>query len=159
MFRLESDRALVQSFRPYDRRVIEMPAGITFPLFVRNYLVWTETSGARVYLVFGIPGSHEPLGIIFRRDQSGGDLITQMCEWCHTSGPSSQVGLLTVDVSNKRRVGVSLCLDLRCKDRLEDIANRSGRQPLEFLASLQQRMYRFAHEVLGVSSLPPPRRV
>ena len=161
MFRLESDRALVQSFRPYDRRVIEMPADITFPLFVRDYLAWTETSGARVYLIFGIPGTHKPLGIIFRRDQSGGDLITQMCDWCHTSGPSSQVGLLTADANTKRRVGVSLCLDLRCKERLEDVANRAGRQPLAVLAALQERMYRFAHEALGLESQSPspPSRV
>jgi hypothetical protein len=131
-----------------------MPAGVTFPLFVRDYLVWTETSNARVYLVFGIPGSYKPMGIIFRRDQSGGDLITQMCEWCHTSGPSSQVGMLTVDVNSKRRVGVSLCLDLHCKDRLEEIANRSGRQPRDFLTSLQERMYRFAHQALGVEAQP-----
>ena len=95
MFRFENDRALIESFRPSDRRVIEMPAGITFPLFVRDYLAWTETSGARVYLIFSAPGSRKPIGIIFRRDSLGGGLVTRMCEWCHSYGSAHEVCLLT----------------------------------------------------------------
>ncbi|MBJ6761479.1 FBP domain-containing protein [Myxococcaceae bacterium JPH2] len=148
MFRLETDRALIQAFRPRDRRVIEMPKGVSFPHFVRDYLAWTETSGARVYLVFAATGSVKPIGIIFRRDSLGGERMASMCEWCHTYGGSSEVGLLTTDVNSKRRVGVSLCADLRCKDRLEDAANRSGRHPGEILAELRARMSRFAQEVL-----------
>ena len=150
MFRLETDRALVEAFRPLDRRVIEMPSDLTFPLFVRDYLAWTETSGARVYLVFGAPGSHRPIGIIFRRGPSSGANASLMCDWCHTTAPASEVGLLTVDVSSHRRVGVSLCLDLRCKERLEDAADRSGRHPLELLEPMRARMFRFAREGLGI---------
>ncbi|MBU8898798.1 hypothetical protein DRW03_11235 [Corallococcus sp. H22C18031201] len=149
MFRLETDRALIQAFRPRDRRVIEMPKGVSFPYFVRDYLAWTETSGARVYLVFAASGSVRPIGIIFRRDSLGGERMASMCEWCHTYG-ASEVGLLTTDVNSKRRVGVSLCADLRCKDRLEDAADRAGRHPGEMLAELRARMSRFAQEVLGI---------
>ena len=155
MFRLETDRALITSFRSRDRRAIEMPAGITFPLFVRDYLAWTETSGARVYLVFAAPGSRKPIGIIFRRDaQDGGARTSHMCEWCHSYGSSYEVGLLTTDASSKRRVGVSLCVDLRCKEKLEDAADRSGRHPLKALEQLQERMFRFAHEALGIEAEP-----
>jgi hypothetical protein len=156
VFRLETDRALIESFRARDRRVIEMPPGITFPLFVRDYLVWTETSGARVYLVFAAPGSRKPIGIIFRRDSSdSGARTSRMCDWCHSQGSSSEVGLLTTDVNNTRRVGVVLCVDLRCKQKLEDAADRSGRHPLEVLEQLQERMFRFAHEALGIEAERP----
>jgi hypothetical protein len=154
VFRLETDRALIGSFRPRDRRAIEMPPGITFPLFVRDYLAWTETSGARVYLVFAAPGSRKPIGIIFRRDSPDGAPTSRMCDWCHTYGSSNEVGLLTTDVNSKRRVGVSLCVDLRCKEKLEDAADRAGRHPLEFLEQLQKRMFRFAHEALGIDDRP-----
>lgn len=153
MFRLETDRALIESFRSRDRRLIEMPSGITFPLFVRDYLTWTETSGVRVYLVFAAPGTRKPIGIIFRRDSPGGGALTaSMCEWCHSHGTSSEVGLLTTDVNSKRRVGVTLCVDLRCKQKLEDAADRAGRHPLEPLEQLQERMFRFAHEALGIDA-------
>lgn len=155
MFRLETDRALIESFRPRDRRVIEMPAGITFPHFTRDYLAWTETSGARVYLVFTAPGSRKPIGIIFRRDSPDvGGRTSRICDWCHNSGSSSEVGLLTTDVNNHRRVGVSLCVDLRCKEKLEDAADRSGRHPREALEQLRERMFRFAHEALGIDAEP-----
>ncbi|MCY1015710.1 FBP domain-containing protein [Pyxidicoccus sp. MSG2] len=156
MFRFENDRALIESFRSRDRRVIEMPEGITFPLFVRDYLAWTETSGARVYLIFSAPGSRKPIGIIFRREPPGGEPTYRMCEWCHSYGSSSEVGMLTTDVDNKRRVGVTLCNDLRCKEKLEDAADRSGRHPLQFLEQLNARMFRFAHEALGIESPPQP---
>jgi hypothetical protein len=156
VFRLETDRALIESFRSRDRRVIEMPPGITFPLFVRDYLAWTETSGLRVYLVFAAPGSRKPIGLIFRRDSpEGGALTSYMCDWCHSHGSSSEVGLLTTDVNNKRRVGVTLCVDLRCKQKLEDAADRAGRHPLQAFAQLQERMFRFAHEALGIEAERP----
>lgn len=155
MFRFETDRGLIESFRPRDRRVIEMPQDISFPLFVRDYLAWTETSGARVYLIFSAPGTRKPIGIIFRRDTSaGGERTSSLCEWCHTYGSSHEVGLLTTDVNSKRRVGVHLCLDLRCKEKLEDAADRAGRHPNEVLEQLQARMFRFAQEALGIEAQP-----
>ncbi|MCP3143420.1 FBP domain-containing protein [Pyxidicoccus xibeiensis] len=156
MFRFETDRALIESFRPRDRRVIEMPEGITFPLFVRDYLAWTETSGARVYLIFSAPGSRKPIGIIFRREPPGGEPATRMCDWCHNSGASHEVGLLTTDVDNRRRVGVTLCVDLRCREKLEDAADRDGRHPLEVVERLNARMFRFAQEALGIEPSPQP---
>ena len=154
MFRFENDRALIESFRSRDRRVIEMPEGISFPLFVRDYLAWVETSGARVYLIFAAPGSRKPIGIIFRREPPGGEPTYRMCEWCHSHGTSAEVGMLTTDVDNKRRVGVTLCNDLRCKEKLEDAADRSGRHPRQALDELSARMYRFAHEALGIDAQP-----
>jgi hypothetical protein len=79
-----------------------------------------------------------------------------MCEWCHSDGSSSELGMLTTDVDNRRRVGVTLCNDLRCKEKLEDAADRSGRHPLQFLEQLNARMFRFAHEALGIEASPQP---
>lgn len=156
MFRLESDQALVQAFRPRDRRLIEMPADVRFPHFVRDYLVWTETSGARVYLVFGEPGTRRPLGVIFRREvQPSQEPGANMCDWCHTFGSNLEVGLLTVDVTNRRRAGMYLCRDLRCKDKVEDAADRSGRHPLEAFQRLNARIFQFAQEVLGIEAGTP----
>ncbi|XXF76794.1 FBP domain-containing protein [Myxococcaceae bacterium GXIMD 01537] len=154
MFRLETDRDLIKSFRPRDQRAIEMPKGIKFPMFVRDYLAWRESSGARMYLVFGAPGTHKPIGIIFRKDSEAGPPVAALCDWCHTYGSSNEVGLLTTAVSSKRRVGVHLCLDLRCKEKLEDAANRTGHHPREGLERLHERMFRFAHEALGIKAQP-----
>jgi hypothetical protein len=79
-----------------------------------------------------------------------------MCEWCHSYGSSSEVGMLTTDVDNRRRVGMTLCNDLRCKEKLEDAADRSGRHPLQFLEHPNARMFRFAHEALGIKSQLQP---
>jgi hypothetical protein len=155
VFRLETDRDLIEAFRPRDRRVIEMPENVMFPLFVRDYLAWTETSGARVYLVFAAPVSRKPIGIIFRKEsQDSGVGTSRICEWCHSYGSSSEVGLLTTDVNSKRRVGVHLCVDLRCKEKLEDAADRAGRHSMEYLERLRERMFRFAHEALGIEAPP-----
>ena len=155
MFRIESDQALVQAFRPRDRRLIEMPEAAHFPLFVRDYLVWTETSGARVYLVFGAPGTRRPVGVIFRRDAHPTmEPGANMCDWCHTVGSSLEVGLLTVEVTSKRRAGMYLCRDLRCKEKVEDAADRAGRHPLEAFQRLNARIFHFAHEVLGIEAGP-----
>jgi hypothetical protein len=151
VFRIESDQALVQAFRPRDRRLIEMPAEVRFPHFVRDYLVWTETSGARVYLVFGAPGTRKPVGVIFRREvQPSQEPGANMCDWCHTFGSNLEVGLLTVDVTNRRRAGMYLCRDLRCKEKVEDGADRAGRHPLEAFQRLNARIFHFAQEVLGI---------
>jgi hypothetical protein len=47
-------------------------------------------------------------------------------------------------------------MDLRCKEKLEDAADRSGRHPKEALERLQERMFRFAHEALGIEAPAQP---
>ena len=37
MFLIPSEDALLQAFRPRDRKVLEPPPGVTYPLFVRDY--------------------------------------------------------------------------------------------------------------------------
>lgn len=154
MFRIESEKDLQRAFRPRDRQTLELPEGLQFPLFVRDYLSWVEPTGTRVNLVLAVPGSRLPVGITFRRDAHGGPGGPCMCDWCHTPGSVEGIGMLTTDVNSKRRVGVNLCLDLRCKERLEAVADLSGRHPQEFIKPLMERMLRFTREALRIDAVP-----
>jgi FBP C-terminal treble-clef zinc-finger len=155
MFRIETEKDLLQAFRPRDRKTLELPEGIKFPLFVRDYLAWSEPAGTRVFLMLPSPGdSRQPVGIAFRRDSPGGGPGSCMCDWCHSYGAADEIGLLTTDVSSKRRVGINLCIDLRCKEKLESAADLSGRHPRELLQPLMERMVRFASEALRIHTVP-----
>ncbi len=150
MFRIETEKELLGAFRSRDRKFVELPKGTRFPLFVRDYLAWVDPYGVRVFLVFTAPGSQRPTGIAFRRDQQGDkSLVPQVCDWCRCS-TAGEIGLLTTDVDSKRRVGVNLCLDLRCGERLETATNLAGRSVLDENRRLIERMARFAHEALGI---------
>ncbi|RKH77019.1 hypothetical protein D7Y21_37890 [Corallococcus sp. AB045] len=150
MFRIESEKELLRAFRSRDRKHVELPKGTQLPLFVRDYLSWVDPYGVRVFLVFVAPGSKQPTGIAFRRDQQGDPtLAPKMCDWCRTS-TDAEIGMLTTDVDSKRRVGVYVCLDLRCGERLEAMSDRSGRSDLDDKARLIERMARFASEALGL---------
>src|SRR6478672_10282445 len=124
MFRLDSEQALLKSFRPADRKVVELPPGLNLPLFVRDYLAWTHPAGGRTFVVFSVPGG-VPTGIVFDTNGSGPG-VPAMCDWCHSPGLGTQVGLLTARVNSRKRVGVHICTDLSCRQKLEDDANRRG---------------------------------
>ena len=101
-----------------------------------------------MYLVFAVPGG-APTGISFDTNGSGAQ-VPQMCDWCHSMGSGSEVGLLTARLNSKKRVGVNLCADLSCKAKLEDEANRTGASVLPALQKLVARMGRFASEGLHI---------
>jgi len=148
MFQLTSEEMLIQTFRPRDRAGMEIPSDLKFPLFVRDYVAWREPSGAGVRLVFGPPGG-APTGIFFRRAH-GEPNTAQMCEWCHSGGGADQIGLMTADVNSRKRAGITICLDLRCQEKIEDAANRAGRSALDAKRAMMERIAKFAHEALGI---------
>ncbi|MFP2908272.1 FBP domain-containing protein [Pyxidicoccus sp. 3LFB2] len=151
MFRIETEKELLNAFRSRDRKHVELPKGTRLPLFVRDYLSWVDPYGVRVFLVFMAPGSTQLTGIAFRRDQQGEKTgAPVVCDWCRASGGSDMIGLLTTDVDSKRRVGVYLCMDLRCNERLESTTNLAGRSLLDETQKLIERMTRFATEGLGM---------
>lgn len=153
MFRIETEKELLSAFRSRDRKYVELPRGTRLPLFIRDYLAWVDPYGVRVFLVFTAPGASRPTGIAFRRDQQGDKmLVSRVCDWCHAAGSSDQVGLLTTDVDAKRRVGVNLCLDLRCNERLESMMNLEGRSAVEPIQKVVECMARFATEALGMET-------
>lgn len=156
MFLIRSEQDLLQAFRPRERDVVQLPEQARYPIFVRDYLAWVEPAGARVFLVFQDEESKRPLGIAFRRDTSGEGGGGRMCEWCHTLGSADEIGLLTADKNSRRRMGVGLCRDLRCKEKLEQAADLAGRSAEVPKRQLMERMARFAREGLGIERVPGP---
>ena len=149
MFRLDSEEALLRAFRPKDREAVEPLSGLTYPLFVRHYLAWPHPAGGKLYLVFAVPKG-APTGIVFESNGGAGAPVAQMCDWCHGFGLGAQVGLLTARHTANRRVGVHVCTDLGCKQRLEEEADRAGVSAVPALEALLARIGRFASEGLEI---------
>jgi hypothetical protein len=152
MFLIKSERELLQAFRHRDRGAFEPPPGVPFPILVRDYRAWIDPSGVRAYLVFQDPGTGRPLGIAFRRDVAPDEGTSRMCDWCHNFG--ADVGLLTAERTSRRRVGVGICRDLRCAERIEQAAELAGRSSRPAQQRLLERMVRFAREGLGIEAVP-----
>lgn len=108
---------MIELFRPLDQDQVIVPTTMRFPLAVKDYVSWREPSGHRTYLVFNDPVRNQPLGVVFERSH-GSQKVPMMCEWCHSVRPQSDVALMTATASEKRRVGVHLCSDLLCKERI-----------------------------------------
>lgn len=152
MFRVATEKEFLDAFRPRDRKHVELPPDAKFPMIVLDYLAWSDPSGTRVFLFFMPPGE-PPTGIAFRRDQSGGDHRgPRMCEWCHAHASMDQIGLLTTDVNSRKRVGVNLCLDLKCGERIEEAADRAGKSRRVEAKKLLERMAQFTREALGITA-------
>lgn len=147
MFKLESEDALLKAFRPKDRDLVELSPEVALPRIVRDYVAWRHPAGGRVFVVFAVRGG-APTGIAFDTNGGSGDTVPQMCDWCHHSGVGTQVALLTARLNGKKRLGVHLCSDLSCKQKLEDAANRSGTSAADAVAAVVERMARFAEDAL-----------
>lgn len=149
MFKLDSEKALLDAFRPRDRKHVELTPDVHFPLFVRDYFAWLHPGGGRVFLVFATPHG-APTGIVF--DSNGGTsaAVPQMCHWCHCHAAGTGVAVLTAKLNSKKRVGVAVCADLSCAQKLEDEANRSGRSVRPAMEKLVERMGQFAQDGLGI---------
>ncbi len=154
MFLIPSESELLSAFRPRDRKAFEPPAAVTYPLVARDYYAWVDQTGVRAHLVLQEPSSGRLLGITFRRDSGGGGAAGRMCDWCHSYGSADEIGLLTADRSSRKRVGVLICRDLRCREKLEDSANLAGRASVDARRRTVQRMLQFAREALGIESVP-----
>lgn len=150
MFRLDSEDAVLNSFRPKDRATVELLKDMTLPRLVRHYLAWQHPSGGKTYLVFATPGG-VPTGITFETNGGGtGAPIPHMCDWCHQAGIGTSVGLLTAIVNGRKRAGVLVCTDLSCQQKIEEEADRQGRSAVPQMEKLVERMGRFASEALSI---------
>lgn len=149
MFRLQTEDELRDAFRPKDRDVVELLPEMKFPLFVRDYLAWVHPSGGRVFLLFAVPNG-AATGIVFQSNGGNGTSVAQMCDWCHSYGVGTQIGLLTAQLNANKRVGVHLCSDLSCRQKIEDEANRAGKNPLPLLKDLVERIGVFASDGLKI---------
>ncbi|MBL8954862.1 MAG: FBP domain-containing protein [Myxococcaceae bacterium] len=149
MFKLDNEAALLDAFRPKDRKLVQLTPEVRLPQFVRNYLSWKHPGGTYVYLVFATPGG-APTGIVFDSNSGSGPAVPAMCDWCHLSSSGSTVGLLTARRNAKKSVGVHVCSDLGCQQRLEEEADRQGISVLPWWEKLIERMGRFASESLDI---------
>lgn len=113
MFKISSEAELLDAFRSTEREKIELPRDLAFPIYVKDYLSWIEPSGARAFFVVDIGARRAPFGLVFRRTLGGS---VSMCEWCHSV--SDDVGLLSAWATSRRSVGVHLCHDLGCRERM-----------------------------------------
>jgi hypothetical protein len=166
LFRINSEAELRDTFRRRDEGHVDLPPQMTFPVSFRHYVAWHEPSGVRQFLVLQRPQWARPIGIVFRRYQtpgpgSGSGTGTGMCEWCHAHGASDEIGLLSADVDSKRRVGVNLCLDLSCQEKLESLPGIPPTKIKELTEKLMRRMTRFVTDALEIQpqiSATPPKQ-
>lgn len=118
MIRIDSEHELLMAFREIDRDEVDLASAVKFPLILKDYLAWTEPSGHRVYLLFQDPNGNIARGLVFRRSSIPAQPIVQMCQWCHSVRGGNAVRLLTVKASQNRTLGLHLCSDLSCKEKV-----------------------------------------
>lgn len=149
MEQIKSEEELLNAFRPRDRKHVEIPSDMTFPLMFSHYLAWTESSRARVFLLFKRPSWKAPVAISFRRMHSGGG---GMCDWCQTIGSSDQVGMMSITRDPNTSLGFMLCLDLGCINRLEQVAELSGKDFGKLSKGLVDKISKFFETNLEIQS-------
>lgn len=151
MFKIDSEQALFDAFRPRDRKHLCVPVGKQLPMVTLDYLAWADEHRERMFLLFKAAGEQQPTGITFKRDhQSASSTAPRVCSWCLAYGGSDKIGMLTTSVNSRRHVGVFVCLDLECGVRVEEDANLRGKSARDAMKALVEKMARFAREGLGI---------
>ena len=144
MISISSKSQMLDAFRPIDRPEVQLPHGLEFPVVLKDYMAWVEPSGARVFLLFQDPTVGGARGVVFRRNNATPEQVTQMCQWCHSVRGGNSVRLLTAKLSPKRTgahrtVGLHLCADLSCKDK---VLGTPGINDLREPYSAYQKLFR-----------------
>lgn len=146
-FEVSSEDELMSLFRKKDQQRVILRRDIELPMRVQYYFTWGESSGVYRYLLFKKPGWETPMGAVFRVGGSHPDASTGgICDWCHSYGNSSQISLLTVSVNPKRTIGLILCSDLSCGDKIENNPSTSSKNPETRILQLCERIGRFFDE-------------
>lgn len=148
MLRIQDRNELLSLFRDIDRDFVEVPKDMKFPLAVIDYLAWKESSGHRTYLVLEDKIGGRPFAMNFERTKNS-EAVPMMCNWCHAVRPASDVALMTVAVSKRKRVGLYLCSDLSCKSNLLDSPSvhdmRETLDKSEKIIRLAQKIHNFVN--------------
>lgn len=152
MFKINTEKELLESFREIDRDQVQFPADLSFPLGISNYHAWVEPSGHRAFLVFEDSSNQKPLGVVFKRSGATPDYGPTMCDWCHSVRGRGKVSMMTAAVSSDRRVGVYLCADLKCGEQIAKPPGvndlREGKDRGERIYELMSKMQEFAKKNL-----------
>ncbi len=148
-FEIESETELTSFFRLRDRARVIVRRDLDLPMRVQYYFTWGDPSGAYRYLLLKKPGWENPMGLVFRNRGSSSEAASgSICDWCHAYGSSNQIGLLTAMVSAKRTVGMMLCLDLSCGDKIENNPSSSNKDPETRILQVCEKMGRFFDETI-----------
>ncbi len=146
-FDVASAAELMSFFRERDHGRVILRRDLQFPMRVQYYFTWSEPSGVHRYLIFKKPGWEKPMALVFRHVSSMTEgAIGGICDWCHTYGTSNQIGLLTTAINSKRTVGMMLCLDLSCGDKIENAPSQSSKSPEIRILETCERIGRFFDE-------------
>lgn len=149
-FALESEENLLRCFRDRDQKKLVLPKNLPFPMGIRSYLTWKESSGVYTYLVFKKPNWDLPKGLVFKRvnaEFSGG-----LCSWCNSYGSSEEIGILSVAVNSSVSFSYVICSDLRCIEKIEEMAALAGKNPEKWVHQLYDRI---GHCFEGISNYKP----
>ena len=128
-FSVASEQELIASFRPLDQKKLILPVGLKYPLKIRSYFTWKESSGVYNYLLFKKPTWDLPKGVVFKRARQPMEFMGTLCSWCHSYTTSDEIEMLSVAMNSNISAGYILCRDLRCVEKIEESANLSGKNP------------------------------
>ena len=142
-FSIECEKDLARSFRQRDQKKLILPPGLKFPLNVRSYFTWTESSGVYTYLVYKNPNWDLSRGIAFKRFDRTSESTGSMCGWCHSYGSAEEVGMLSVSLNSNTSAAYILCQSLRCIEKIEEAANLSGKNTEKSIDQLYYRINLF----------------
>jgi hypothetical protein len=140
---IETEYDLRNAFLLQDRKRLEIPDNLRFPLTFDHYMTWTESTGRYQYLAFRKYGRAELVGMVFDRSGAGQPGRTQMCSWCQTTGSSDKIDMLSMDITAKVLVGVIVCINLNCLENLETISKLSKKSPERLAQEIVDRMSHF----------------
>ncbi len=140
VFAIASEEELIQSFRLWDQKKLVLPGRLEFPLNVRSYFTWKESSGVYTYLVFKLPNWDLPRGVAFKRSSPSGDPVCGLCNWCNSYGASDEIGMLSLSLSSITSLSYFICQDLRCIEKIEEAAALAGKNPDKWIQQLYLRM-------------------
>ena len=147
-FTLRSDADLAATFRERDQKSLVLPKFSPYPFSVEHYYSWTEPSGVYTYLVYKQSDWELPLGLVFQRNGKGSTLSPAgMCDWCHSCGPSDEIGLMSVEITAHLSGGTWLCLDLACLQKIEEQTGANANTRNKRVANLFQKMGIFYQRV------------
>ncbi|AFY03251.1 hypothetical protein Bdt_3576 [Bdellovibrio bacteriovorus str. Tiberius] len=139
-FSISSEDELVKSFRVRDQKKLVLPGNLKFPLNIRSYFTWKESSGVYTYLVMKMPNWDLPKGVAFKRTASSGEPTGGLCNWCNAYGSSEEIGLLSVAMSANVSNSYMICQDLRCIEKIEEAAMLAGKDPEKNITELYYKM-------------------
>lgn len=140
IFAIASEEELIQAFRPRDQKKLILPSQLEFPLNVRSYFTWKESSGVYTYLVFKRPNWDLPRGVAFKRTIPTGDPVGGLCNWCSAYGTSDEIGMLSLNLNSITSLSYFICQDLRCIEKIEEAAALGGKDPDKWIEQLYLRI-------------------